>query len=234
MDSQLALLAALTEGWTDKQREIVWMIEAHQGYQKDVAKLLGIPPSVVSKQRKAAKYDAYHDAWKGLTDYLINMDEYAIENKPVALKSYVSYISAALYRISRHNYAEALPLLLKSLDLAKQDLGEDDPLLAQIYNNLAETYTKNKQYDKAEEAITESLRLQEPLPKARLHYAETILIKAWIHFFSRELEETERSYESALKVARDILIDRHPFFEKIAAIKESLLAYDVIIDGGEL
>jgi len=70
VDSNLALLSALTERWTDKQREVVWATEENGGNQKSVGIMFGIMPSVVSRQLKVAKYDIYRQAWAALSAFL--------------------------------------------------------------------------------------------------------------------------------------------------------------------
>ncbi len=73
VDSLLCVLGALTAGWTDKQREIVWA--ADDCFSKTtVAAILGIRLSVVSKQLKAANYEEYSRAWMCLRVYLYDMD----------------------------------------------------------------------------------------------------------------------------------------------------------------
>ena len=215
IDSQLALLTALTKGWTDKQREIVWAMDAHGEQQKTVGKLLNIPPSVVSKQLKAANYEAYRLAWSGLTDYLVNIDEYAAEDRPVIEKSYVPVFNIALRKMQQRQFEEALALLHRSLDLAKRDLPENDPLLAPIYNALAEAYTNTRKYHEAETAIQESMRLQKNMPRARLQYAETVLEKGKIDHQRGSFAAAQKNYKKALGIARDILDANHPFFECI-------------------
>ena len=75
IESNMVLLSALTERWTDKQRETVWATEEHNGHQKDIGEINGVTPSVVNKQLKAAKYTAYRQAWDSLTEYFISLDE---------------------------------------------------------------------------------------------------------------------------------------------------------------
>jgi len=80
IDSNLALLSALTKRWTDKQREVVWATEEKDGNQKSVGMMFGIAPSVVSKQLKAASYDVYRQAWIALSVFLATFD-YAPEQE---------------------------------------------------------------------------------------------------------------------------------------------------------
>jgi hypothetical protein len=78
IDSNLTLLSALTEQWTDKQREIAWAIEEHNNSQKAVAELFGVASSVVNRQLKAAKYDVYRQAWNSLAEHLVMIDEFTV------------------------------------------------------------------------------------------------------------------------------------------------------------
>jgi len=165
VESNLKLLAALTERWTDKQREIVWATEKHNGYQKPVGQEFGIAPSVVNKQLKAASYAAYRQAWGSLTEHLIAMDELAVENRSIFEPSYVPYYNIALRKMKQRISPEVLQLLEKSLELAKEELNDNDPQLIHIYTNLASLYSEYAEYGKAKAAIDESLRLQESMPK---------------------------------------------------------------------
>lgn len=69
IDVSLELLSALTAGWTDRQRELVWALEEHSS-QLLVSKLEGISPAAVSKQLKAANYSTYSSTWRVLEQYL--------------------------------------------------------------------------------------------------------------------------------------------------------------------
>ncbi|MGJ4849959.1 SatD family protein [Bacillota bacterium Meth-B3] len=70
LDGMLGLLSALTEGWTGRQRQMAWAMDKASGQQKQVAQLLGVSRSTVSKQLKSAHYIAYREAWNRLTEYL--------------------------------------------------------------------------------------------------------------------------------------------------------------------
>ena len=141
MDSNLALLAALTERWTDKQRKIVWMTEECGGLQKLVGSKLGIAPSVVNRQLKATRYAAYRKAWDSLTEHLAAIDEFTVAGRSVFDISYVPFYNIALRKIDQNNLPEALKLLEKSLELAKGELNENDPQLEKIYTTLARLHS---------------------------------------------------------------------------------------------
>jgi len=212
IDSQLKLLAALTEGWTDKQREIVWAMEACGGQQKVVGRQLDLKPSVVSKQLKAAHYYIYHEAWEALTEYLVSLDEYMLEKKSAAGKSYVPYFNIALRKYKQGYIDEGLSLLQKALVLAKKNLNPNDPLLIMIYNTLAEVSAEARRYDEASKMIKESMRLQETMPKARMQYADTLLKQALICRKKGELEEAKAFAEEASSAVGGVLDDGHPYF----------------------
>ncbi len=74
IDSLLGLMSVLTGGWTEKQRDIVWAMEKHH-IIKSVASQLGIKPSVVSKQLRAANHEEYRMAWESLEIYLRSTGE---------------------------------------------------------------------------------------------------------------------------------------------------------------
>ena len=214
VDGHLALLTALTEGWTDRQHEIVWMYEAHGGQQSVVARILDIPSSVVSKQLKAANYEAYKKAWDGLTDYLANMDYYT-GDKTIVEKSYVPYYNMAKRENTQHNYEESLALLEEALKIAKDELGEKDPLLIQIYNELADKYLRLGNLNKSEAMIRNALQLQDAMPKFRLQYVETLLIQGTLFGKKGYGVEAQAYLERALSIAKDTVSGEHPFLAKI-------------------
>jgi len=231
VDSHFALMTALTEGWTDRQREIVWATEKHGGRQKVVGKLLGIPVSVVSKQLKAANYEAYRRAWEGLTDYLIKMDEYTIEGKSIIEKSYVPYFNRGLHEYERqHNYAGALTHFQAALDMAKNELEENDPLFIPIYNKLAWMSWLEGNHVDATRFIDESMRLQERMPKSRINYAETLLVKASLSRSIKDYSSSKVFFQNALDIAQSILGDDHPFiadiYNNVALLYQDMGEYD--------
>ena len=219
VDSQIALMTALTEGWTDKQREIVWLVEKYDGRQKAAGKKLDIPASVVSKQLRAANYEAYRQAWAGLRDYLIHMDDYTAADKPIVEKSYVSFFNMGLYEIeSKRNFKAAVSYFNRALQTAKDELKENDPLLIPIYNKLARTLLYVKDYESAGAFIGESEKLQEKMPKLRVPYAETLLIKAEISLDLADYPTATKFLHKALDIAQDILGGSHPFISEIYGI----------------
>ncbi len=246
-DSVLSLLTALTEGWTEKQREIVWAMEAHEGYQKIVAKLLNLTPSVISKQLKAAHYDVYRQAWDSLTEYLIAMDDAVVTDKPVIRESYVPYFNMGIRRLSQRNFPEAIRLLENSVELAKNDLEDNDPQYIPLYNRLAEAYIQNNQYNKAEIFIKKSLDLQKNMSKYRLDYVDTLSEQA--SYYSekkqaRDLIEAKKIYLEAIDISCVILDKDHPqtselyndlaiVYERLGDYKNAIELHKKAINGSE-
>jgi len=209
VDGHIALLTALTEGWTDRQHEVVWAMERHGERKQVVGKAMGITASVIDKQLKAANYHAYRKAWKGLTDYLVSMDEYTTEDKSVVEKSYVPYFNMGERKSSQRNFKEALPLYLKALQLAKEELGEKDPQLTPILDGAAETYCFLGKYDQAEILINEALELHKDLPKARMQYTNTLVRMAQVFIGKKRHDDAIHFLNNALEIVRSIKGENH-------------------------
>jgi tetratricopeptide (TPR) repeat protein len=114
-----------------------------------------------------------------------------------------------------------LELAQKCLDLAREDLGDDNPQLAFMYNLLAEIHTCLNELGEAENDIQESIRLQERLPKARLKYAETLQKKAMI-YYDHNSNEAKEYLVQALDAARNTVNEGHPFINSLNDELENL------------
>jgi len=211
IESLIMLVTALTKGWTDKQREIVWAMEELYEDTGLVSKRLGISKSVVIKQLKAANYEAYHQAWSNLEQYLIDFEDWSIDASLKYEPGYSAYYSAAIRKNRQRDDNSALPLINKSLELAKEEFGEDSPQLADIYNLLSEVLIDMESYTEAEEAINTSLRLQKPLSQNRLEYANTLNSMGRLQeLFYQNLDEAMRFYEDAKQIALNTVGVYHP------------------------
>ena len=62
LNTILALMTAIKESWSDRQREIIWDMLEHQDSQIGVAKRLKIQQPAVQKSFSIGKYYAYKDA----------------------------------------------------------------------------------------------------------------------------------------------------------------------------
>lgn len=235
VNSQIALLTALTEKWTDRQRETVWAMERHGGRRKVVGRLLGITTAVVDKHLKAANYEAYRQAWEGLTDFLVSMDEYTTEGRTMVQESYVPHFNRGVYAFSNlHNRDAALLHFKKSLKLAKDELEENDPLFIPIYNKLAWSLVLTGKSQDAEKFINESLRLQETMPKTRLHYAETLFVVAELNMDKENYPVAKEFFERALDTAHAVLNNNHPFigdiYGSLAILHKSMGEYEKALE----
>jgi hypothetical protein len=61
VNALLRLAGDLRRDWTDRQREVVALLQTAE-YRKDVARKLGVSPSVVTEVLGAARYDAINEA----------------------------------------------------------------------------------------------------------------------------------------------------------------------------
>ncbi|MCL2811145.1 MAG: SatD family protein, partial [Clostridia bacterium] len=104
VESIIGLLTALTKKWTDQQREISWAMDEY-GQQALVSKRLGIAPSIVSRQLKAANYSEYSLAWKSLEAYLEKAEEASIPKEVDKEPGYTVYYSVAKRKFEQRDYA---------------------------------------------------------------------------------------------------------------------------------
>ena len=227
ISSQLGLITALTERWTDKQREICWIaeeIEGHEDYPKEttkklelyrlVAKKLNSTPAVIKKQMTAAYYEAYRQGWDGIESYLMEIDEHVDKDKSIIEESYIPYLNMGRRKLDQHNFNEALPLLEKALSLAIDTLDENDLQLAIIYTCLATAYTRTKNYGKAEAMIQSALLQQMTQPKTE-RYIETLVSQANLYYRESEYTKSKAILEEAIAIASDLLNSAHPLWSDL-------------------
>jgi len=243
--SQIALLTALTERWTDKQREACWIaeeIEGHEAYPKDTAKKhelyklvgnkLGIAPSVARKHLTAASYEAYRQAWDGLTAYLIAMDEYTAREKDVVQRSYIPYLNTAWYEMTRHNFEGALPILRGALMSVNNEPGMDGTHRIRIYILLADAYAQIQSFQSADDAIAAALALLEDMPKTTEHI-EILKIQADILYYKMDYVGSILMLDKAIAIAQNILSQTSHLWMKlysgIAMSYDSLKDYSVAL-----
>jgi len=226
ISSQLGLITALTEGWTDKQREICWTaeeIEGHEAYPKEtkkqelyrlVAKKLDSTPAVIKKQMIAASYEAYRHGWDGIESYLMEIDEHVDKSKSVIEESYIPYLNMGQRKLNQHNFYEALLLLKKALSMAKNILGENNLQLAPIYTYLANAFTKTAKYQDAENMIKASFELQKAHPKTE-RYIETLIEQADLAYNKLEYANAKTILLEAIAIASDLLSNTHPLWRTL-------------------
>ncbi|MDF2543758.1 MAG: hypothetical protein K0S47_3476 [Herbinix sp.] len=217
LDGILSLISSITNGWTDRQREIVWSVEELSEQQNLVSKKFNISTSVVNKQLKAANYYAYRKAWVSIEDFLTNLDVNDIKEE----KSFLAYYGVAQRKSKRHEYPEAYKMLIKAKEMAEKELAGKElsekeldkynPQLVQIYNELAEILIKMKDYDTADRYINHSLEAQKSLPKSRLIYAATLNILGDLYYSKNIMHKAMENYNAALDVAINTVGLQHFF-----------------------
>ena len=62
LNTIVSLMTVIKEGWSDRQREIIWDIMEHQDSQSNVANRLNIKQPAVQKSLALGNYYAYKDA----------------------------------------------------------------------------------------------------------------------------------------------------------------------------
>ena len=70
LNTIVALMTAIKESWSDRQREIIWDMIEHQDSQTDVANRLKIQQPAVQKSFSLGKYYAYKNAVDTIGDVL--------------------------------------------------------------------------------------------------------------------------------------------------------------------
>jgi len=247
ISSQLGLITALTERWTDKQREICWIaeeIEGHEAYPKEtkkqelyrlVAKKLDSTPAVIKKQMIAASYEAYRQGWDGIVSYLIEIDEHVDRSKNIIEESYniieesyIPYLNMGQRKLAQHNFDEARPLLEKARSLALDTLDKNDLQLIPIYTCLARVYVKTN-YEAADSAIQSSLKLQTEQLKTEW-YIETLIADANLSYNLLGYANAKKKLVKAMAIARDLLNSTHPLwgdlFNNFAVVLNALRDYE--------
>lgn len=221
VDGILMLITALTREWTEKQTNIIWTMMECFNQQNLVSKKLDISPSVVNKQLKAAQYDAFRESWNNLEQYFINYDELSI-NQPNVQPSYTTYYSIARRKIKLRDYSTAITFFRKSLELAIEKFGEENPNLVPIYNGLSQAYLeqlvsnnisddeKSCLQQEVEKIIAMSFACQKTLPKARLEYAQTLNIRGNFYLEIRCFSEAVECFFKAIEVVENCCGNNHP------------------------
>jgi tetratricopeptide (TPR) repeat protein len=203
----MKLLTALTEDWTDKQREVSWLMDDYGGDINQIAKKMSILPSVVRKHITAAKYYAYKSVWDSIEEYYVALDEQLTGERPAQGKNYLAYYNAALRKYGQNDFSKAVPLFEKAIKLADQDQDINNEQKAEMYCRMAENYVHygKSKYKKALEVIEKAKMLQTDLPKARKQYIETLYCESQIYTNKKNREEAVLLLEEALALAVSFL-----------------------------
>lgn len=215
VDGLLGLIAALTRGWTDKQTQAVWAMLDHNNQQNLAAKALGISPSVLSKQLKAANFEAYHTAWAGLEQHFLRQDEAAVtpvQTGPI----YNAYLSLAFRKEDQEDFTGAIGCYEKALELAKELFGSSHYALASIYYALASAHFSLLDYgavsqeesgpilDRLREYLDASLQCQSEVSKVTPLYIDTLNLEGCYYDQRKDPKNARGCFTRALSLSEDI------------------------------
>lgn len=221
IDGLLGLLSALTKEWTEKQRELVWIMSDVSNQKSLVSKKMNISASVVNKQLKSANFDAYRKAWSGLEKYLVDSEDASI-NDQTKTASYTTYYSIGQRKNKLRDYNTAVGFFKKSIELAINEFGHNDSRLVPLYNGLAQAYLEILSSDEvsserariaieeAEKAIGASLICQEGKSHMTLEYAQTINIKGNYFLETKKYDDAIICFENAKEIIQTIYGNNHP------------------------
>jgi CHAT domain-containing protein len=133
---------------------------------------------------------------------------------------------AALY-FAMGNYTAAEPLYKEAMNIRKEVLGEKHPDYALSLNNLANSYTAMHNFSLAESLYVESKNInREVYSEKHPSYAVSLNNLAWLYetmgdFATSKKEiyekysKAESLYLEALKIRKEALGDKHPFYAKM-------------------
>lgn len=75
LNTILVLMTAISNNWSDRQREIIWDFERYKGSQTECAERLGVSQSSIQRSLINGNYYAYKDAKDTITEVLKEVGE---------------------------------------------------------------------------------------------------------------------------------------------------------------
>ncbi len=113
---------------------------------------------------------------------------------------------------AKGRYAEAEPLVARSLDIRERQLGADHPDVAQSLNNLAELYRLQGRYSEAEPLYARSLNIMErQLGTDHPYVAQSLNNLAELYRFQGRYSEAEPLYARSLNIMERQLGADYPY-----------------------
>lgn len=212
VDGLLHMITALTMSWTQKQTNIVWNMIRYENRQTLVSDKLGIAPSSVSRQLKAARYEAYQAAWTGLEQYLLELEERSVTTPQTVTPTYTTYYSLATRKAEMEDYSAAIAFYREGLECALKEFGKDSPHLVRIYNGLINAYLEliestlftlddREEYLKLIHSYIDTcFSCQRTLPKNRIEYARTVALYGDYLSMTGEYDQAIQQYAQAIQI----------------------------------
>lgn len=130
---------------------------------------------------------------------------------PVSADELSDSYAQGLEHFRAENYEAALPHFRKTLQLAEERYGPEDPKVAVELNNLAEVYRLIGDYEAAEPLYQRALAMDENnLDAGDPDLATSLNNLALLYRAQDRLSEAEALYERSLDILQDSLGPRHP------------------------
>lgn len=145
--------------WTEKQRVVVHKTIEFAGQQNEVARELGINPSTVTRQLKAARYEQYKDFLDAISNYL--REQYDFFGEGNELQQASAYQNTGIYLVNNHEYEAAINNFEKAIGIKEKVLGMYDASVASSYCSIGAVYNQKGEYDKAFEMYKKALVIGE-------------------------------------------------------------------------
>ena len=173
VDSLIGLINATFSGWTDRQREIAFLMEEHGGSRKLVTDALGISAQAVGKQLLSMNYSAYDAAWGSLESLLVALDEAAAADSPARHINCLTYFGLAEHQFRLENYSSSENLFRHALEFCTKELGEDAPELLNIYIRLSECSLALRNHREARDLAETALEAAQAAPEVNKKSVDT-------------------------------------------------------------
>lgn len=241
LDSTMALMGVLANGWTDKQRNLIREMLDNTGTQNDLSKKLKVAPSVISKQLRASRYDAFKNALESLEYYLNEVERSHMTSLE---HSCTSYYSMALRNFRTNAITEAPELLIKAMKRASKELEGNSNALVPFYKSFAEISIEQLENNckkriknektglchvindesqeelaslkkKANEAIQMASICQQYPKTGQMDYALLLLLRARLAKVDGNVEKTMDFFGKAYKYSVKALGIDHPFSSEV-------------------
>ena len=132
VDGCLVLLSALSKKWTQKQRELIWLVEENNFDLPKVGRQMKTTAASLTKRLAKTGFFAYSNIWFRLTDYFVLSEKEALHKANVEPYGYPAYYSVAL-RYNQNQYSkQAIELMSKACKIAEKASRIDDWPLQQM------------------------------------------------------------------------------------------------------
>lgn len=141
-----------------------------------------------------------------LLDYVKRMSEVESEVLDQMVR-----IEAAYHRlVEETEYAEALENAYKLLAMEKEVLGDEHPMYANSWHNIAETLRDDGQYEEAEKSAAKALEIRKrALGEQHPDYADMLNKLAWLYTLQAEYAKSEPLYRQALAIQKRVFGEKH-------------------------